>query len=37
MIVGHTIAYQDNQHISTTYVLELRQLFRDAFRQALTA
>jgi peptidoglycan/LPS O-acetylase OafA/YrhL len=37
MIVGHTIAYRDNQHISTTYALELRQLFRDAFKQALTA
>jgi len=37
MIVGHAIAYRDNQHISTTYALELRQLFRDAFTQALTA
>jgi hypothetical protein len=37
MIVGHTIAYRDNQHISATYALELRELFRDAFTQALTA
>ncbi len=37
MVVGHAITYRDNYHISTTYALELRQLFRDAFTQALAA
>src|SRR5262249_9520827 len=31
MIVGHTITYRDNHHVSTTYTLELRELFREAF------
>jgi len=37
MVVGHTVTYRDNDHISTTYALELRELFRDALTQALAA
>jgi hypothetical protein len=36
MVVGHTVAYRDGDHITVTYALELRELFRDAFARALT-
>jgi peptidoglycan/LPS O-acetylase OafA/YrhL len=31
MVIGNTISYRDNDHVTQTYVLELRELFRDAF------
>jgi hypothetical protein len=36
MVIGHTIAYRDTDHITKTYALELRELFRDAFTRALS-
>lgn len=36
MVIDHTIAYRDTDHITRTYVLELRELFRDAFTRALS-
>jgi peptidoglycan/LPS O-acetylase OafA/YrhL len=34
MVIGRTISYRDNDHITQTYALELRELFRDAFKLA---
>jgi peptidoglycan/LPS O-acetylase OafA/YrhL len=35
MVVGRTISYRDTDHVTQTYVLELRELFRDAFESAV--
>jgi hypothetical protein len=31
MVIAGTVAYRDNDHISKTYALELREVFRQAF------
>jgi hypothetical protein len=36
MVVGRTIAHRDTDHITKSYALELRELFRDAFGGALS-
>jgi peptidoglycan/LPS O-acetylase OafA/YrhL len=36
MVIGRTVAYRDNDHISVTYALELRELFRTAFTGAVS-
>jgi peptidoglycan/LPS O-acetylase OafA/YrhL len=34
MVIDHTVAYRDDSHISVTYALQLKELFRDAFAVA---
>ena len=36
MVVGHTVTFRDNDHITQTYALELRGLFHDALTRALS-
>jgi hypothetical protein len=36
MVIGRTVTYRDNDHITKTYATELRGLFRDAFTRALS-
>jgi peptidoglycan/LPS O-acetylase OafA/YrhL len=35
MVIGNTVAYRDPTHITRTYALELRELFRQAFDRAV--
>jgi peptidoglycan/LPS O-acetylase OafA/YrhL len=35
LVVGRTITHRDTDHVTMSYVLELRELFRSAFSQAL--
>ena len=35
MVVGHTVAYVDQEHISQTYATQLVTVFRRAFRRQL--
>jgi peptidoglycan/LPS O-acetylase OafA/YrhL len=37
MVVGQTITYRDIDHITQTYALELRELFRAAFAHGLSS
>jgi hypothetical protein len=37
MVVGRTVAYRDTDHITRSYALELRALFRDELQRALSA
>jgi hypothetical protein len=36
MVIGGTVTYRDNDHISQTYALELREVFRQAFSGILS-
>jgi hypothetical protein len=36
MVIGRTIAYRDDDHITQAYALELRELFHDAFTRGLS-
>jgi peptidoglycan/LPS O-acetylase OafA/YrhL len=36
MVIGRTVTYRENDHITKTYATELRGLFRDAFTRALS-
>jgi hypothetical protein len=36
MVIGHTIAYVDTNHVSETYALELTQEFRASFREIMS-
>jgi hypothetical protein len=35
-VIGNTIAYRDDSHVSVTYALQLRELFRDAVNRAMS-
>jgi peptidoglycan/LPS O-acetylase OafA/YrhL len=37
MVIGNTIAFRDDSHVSVTYALQLRELFRDALNRARAA
>lgn len=37
MVIGHTIAYSDTNHISAIYSAQLAGAFRAAFRSAIDA
>jgi hypothetical protein len=37
MVIGHTVAYSDTNHLTTTYVTQLAGVFRASFRTAIGA
>jgi hypothetical protein len=37
MVVGNTIVFRDDSHITRTYAIRLRGLFREALNRAVSA